>query len=35
VTVNQTGVRRFYSDATGIIRYNLTTTASSTDSPLQ
>lgn len=35
VTVNQTGVRRFYSDATGVIRYNASATASSTDAPLQ
>ena len=35
ITVNQTGVRRFYSDATGVIRYNTSATATSTDSPLQ
>jgi prepilin-type N-terminal cleavage/methylation domain-containing protein len=31
----QTGTRHFYSDATGVIRYNTTTSATSTDSPLQ
>ncbi len=35
VTVQQTGVRYFYSDASGVIRYNTTGTASSVDSPLQ
>ncbi len=35
ITVNQTGVRYFYSDASGVIRYNLTAAASSTDAPLQ
>ncbi|MGC2209953.1 MAG: prepilin-type N-terminal cleavage/methylation domain-containing protein [Candidatus Korobacteraceae bacterium] len=35
VTVQQTGVRYFYSDASGVIRYNTTATASSVDSPLQ
>jgi len=33
--VNQTGTRYFYSDASGVIRYNLTAAASSTDAPLQ
>jgi prepilin-type N-terminal cleavage/methylation domain-containing protein len=31
----QTGTRHFYSDATGVIRYNTTTSATSTDGPLQ
>ncbi|MGA3127725.1 MAG: prepilin-type N-terminal cleavage/methylation domain-containing protein [Candidatus Korobacteraceae bacterium] len=31
----QTGTRYFYSDATGVIRYNTTTSATSTDGPLQ
>ncbi len=31
----QTGTRYFYSDASGVIRYNATNTASSVDSPLQ
>ncbi len=35
VTVQQTGVRYFYSDSSGVIRYNTTGTASSVDSPLQ
>jgi len=35
ITVNQTGTRYFYSDASGVIRYNLTAAASSTDAPLQ
>ncbi|MGC2210673.1 MAG: prepilin-type N-terminal cleavage/methylation domain-containing protein [Candidatus Korobacteraceae bacterium] len=35
VTVQQTGVRFFRSDASGVIRYNTTATATSTDSPLQ
>ena len=35
VTVNQTGVRHFYSDASGLIRFNTATTASASDSPLQ
>jgi prepilin-type N-terminal cleavage/methylation domain-containing protein len=34
-TPGQTGQRRFYSDATGVIRYNQTATATSTDSPIQ
>jgi prepilin-type N-terminal cleavage/methylation domain-containing protein len=33
-TQNVTGQRYFYSDQSGVIRYNLTTTASSTDNPL-
>ncbi len=35
ITPNQTGTRRFYSDATGVIRYNTSATATSTDSPIQ
>jgi type IV pilus assembly protein PilA len=35
VTVNQTGVRHFYTDGTGVIRFNATQTAAVTDSPLQ
>ena len=35
VTVNQTGNRYFYSDASGVIRYNASSVASSSDSPLQ
>jgi len=35
VTVDQTGKRYFYSDASAVIRYNTTATASSSDSPLQ
>lgn len=35
VTADQTGKRYFYSDASGVIRYNATAGASSTDNPLQ
>jgi hypothetical protein len=35
ITVDQTGKRYFYSDASGVIRYNATATATSTDAPLQ
>jgi type IV pilus assembly protein PilA len=35
VTVNQTGVRHFFTDASGVIRFNATQTAAVTDSPLQ
>ena len=35
VTVDQTGKRYFYTDASGVIRYNTTATASSSDSSLQ
>jgi prepilin-type N-terminal cleavage/methylation domain-containing protein len=35
VTVDQTGKRFFYSDASGVIRYNATTSATSLDTPLQ
>jgi prepilin-type N-terminal cleavage/methylation domain-containing protein len=35
VTVDQTGKRYFFSDASGVIRYNTTATATPTDSSLQ
>jgi len=35
VTVDQTGKRYFYSDASGVIRYNTSAQATSTDSSLQ
>jgi prepilin-type N-terminal cleavage/methylation domain-containing protein len=35
VTVDQTGKRYFYSDASGVIRYNTTAVATSSDSSLQ
>ncbi len=35
VTAGVTGQRYFFTDQSGVIRYNLTTTASSTDNPLQ
>jgi prepilin-type N-terminal cleavage/methylation domain-containing protein len=35
VTVNQTGVRHFFTDGSGVIRFNATATATATDSPLQ
>jgi prepilin-type N-terminal cleavage/methylation domain-containing protein len=35
VTVDQTGKRYFYSDASGVIRYNTTGTATPSDSSLQ
>jgi prepilin-type N-terminal cleavage/methylation domain-containing protein len=35
VVVDQTGKRYFYSDASGVIRYNTTATAAVTDSPIQ
>ena len=35
VIVQQTGVRYFYSDGSGVIRYNTTVTAAATDSALQ
>jgi prepilin-type N-terminal cleavage/methylation domain-containing protein len=35
ISPNQTGVRYFYSDASGIIRYNATTTATSSDFAIQ
>jgi prepilin-type N-terminal cleavage/methylation domain-containing protein len=34
VTVNQTGVRHFYTDGSGVIRFNAALTATATDSPL-
>ncbi len=34
VTAGVTGQRYFFTDQSGVIRYNLTTTASSTDSPI-
>jgi prepilin-type N-terminal cleavage/methylation domain-containing protein len=35
VTVDQTGKRYFFSDASGVIRYNASNVAGSNDSPLQ
>ncbi len=35
VTVNQTGVRHFFTDASGVIRFNATQTAAVADSQLQ
>jgi hypothetical protein len=35
VTVDQTGKRFFFSDSSGVIRYNTTASATSTDSSLQ
>ena len=35
ITVDQTGKRYFYTDASGVIRYNNTAAATSTDLPLQ
>jgi type IV pilus assembly protein PilA len=35
VTVNQTGVRHFFTDGSGVIRFNAAATATATDSPLQ
>ena len=35
VTFQQTGVRYFYSDSSGVIRYNAAATATTSDSPLQ
>lgn len=35
ITVGQTGQRFFYSDASGVIRYNTTVTATSADAALQ
>jgi type IV pilus assembly protein PilA len=34
VTSNQTGVRNFYTDASGVVRWNSSAAASVTDSPL-
>jgi hypothetical protein len=33
--VNQTGVRHFFTDQSGVIRFNAAATATVTDSPLQ
>ncbi|HUK31027.1 MAG TPA: prepilin-type N-terminal cleavage/methylation domain-containing protein [Candidatus Acidoferrum sp.] len=35
ITVNQTGVRFFFTDQSGVIRFNATQEAAVTDSPLQ
>ena len=35
ITVGQTGQRHFFSDGSGVIRYNQTTAASAADGPLQ
>lgn len=35
VTANQTGIRYFYTDQTGVIRYNMTANAGSGDTVLQ
>jgi type IV pilus assembly protein PilA len=35
ITQGVTGQRSFYSDATGVLRYNVTAAASSTDAPIQ
>jgi prepilin-type N-terminal cleavage/methylation domain-containing protein len=35
ITAGQTGQRYFFSDSSGVIRYNQTATAGSADSPLQ
>jgi type IV pilus assembly protein PilA len=35
VTVNQTGVRHFFTDQSGVLRFNAAATAAVTDSPLQ
>jgi prepilin-type N-terminal cleavage/methylation domain-containing protein len=35
ITVDQTGKRYFYSDASGVLRYNTTATATSADAALQ
>jgi len=35
ITLDQTGKRYFYSDASGVIRYNMTQTASSSDLAMQ
>ncbi|HEV3218773.1 MAG TPA: type II secretion system protein [Candidatus Acidoferrales bacterium] len=35
VTVNQSGVRHFFTDASGVIRFNATQTAAVTDSQIQ
>jgi prepilin-type N-terminal cleavage/methylation domain-containing protein len=35
VTVGQTGQRHFYSDSSGVIRYNTSNSATSSDNPIQ
>jgi len=35
ITPDQTGKRHFYSDPSGVIRYNASTSATSADAPLQ
>jgi hypothetical protein len=35
ITVNQTGVRHFFTDGSGVIRFNAAATATASDSPLQ
>ena len=35
ITVDQTGKRRFFSDQSGVIRYNVTAIADAGDLPLQ
>jgi type IV pilus assembly protein PilA len=35
ITVNQTGVRHFFTDQSGVLRFNASATATVTDSPLQ
>jgi type IV pilus assembly protein PilA len=35
ITVNQTGVRHFFTDQSGVLRFNASATAAVTDSPLQ
>jgi prepilin-type N-terminal cleavage/methylation domain-containing protein len=35
VTVNQTGVRHFFTDQSGVLRFNASASATVTDSPLQ
>jgi len=35
ITTGQSGQRSFYSDASGVIRFNQTATATATDAPLQ
>jgi len=35
ITVNQTGVRHFFTDQSGVLRFNAAATAAVTDSPLQ
>jgi hypothetical protein len=35
ITVDQTGKRYFYTDSSGVVRYNTTAAAVATDLPLQ